>query len=976
MSRLARIRSLAVGLALVLSSGNCTDGPTEPKQRLAAITVELSQSSIRVYESVRAVAHGRDEAGNAVGTGPVSWSTTPADRSSLTTYPDSAAVEAYAEGSLTITARSGAIQGTAQLTILPAIVASVSLGSSSRSIVRGDTLRLYAVLKNVRGLVMEGREVSWHSSDSSIATVTSSGLVSAGAAGKAIIRATVGDVTATVDLTVLMPVAKVVVQPATVAIDYGDTIVLAATLTDESGAELTGRRVTWRSDTLSIAAVDSVGRVVATGIGRTGVTATSEGRSGSASVEVRPPAISARRSTLSAGQDGTCALASSRPYCWGGEWQRGAVVFPASGPAGGLLPPTPTAVLGNLSLVAVSASALRTCGVDEGGQVYCWSRYAPRREETGGVRFVTVSVANDHLCGLSVDAQVYCWGSNSEGQLGTGDLAARSLPTRVPLPEPASDVAARALSSCALTQSGRLYCWGYWFYGSLSGGSRPQLIRSAHPLVSLSLGTEHVCGIDVFGVVGCAGGNSFGALGRGVVGGYEVDIAPVSSNERFVDVSAGSAFTCAISRDGRVYCWGLGTDGELGDGSLADRSMPTLLQGLASATEVSAGFRHTCARLNGDRIRCWGDAAKGQTGDGWPASGGPLAPAQVQLPGRAIAVAGGGSTTCASTEDQKGYCWGNGYRGQWGDGATANARYRPSKAVAGNVSLRALAVGRYHVCGLSASGEAYCWGSDEYGEATGVASYRYSIPTKVATPYRFSSLTIGLYHTCGLTTDSLAVCWGANSKNQLGIGGVSATARPTAVASTERFVRISAGLDQTCALSAAGVAFCWGAWSSAFLSGTPMLDGTFAVPTRVTAAPPLSRISVGSVTTCGVSVNAQVFCWGRVNGAFGVSPTLVAVAEGVQAVAVGFANICALGSSGSLYCWGDGPIGDGTSVAQPLPVRVGGGSRYREVSAGDWHMCALDTNDAVQCWGDNAAGQLGTASTIRPAPVIVGAPFN
>lgn len=104
-------------------------------------------------------------------------------------------------------------------------------------------------------------------------------------------------------------------------------------------------------------------------------------------------------------------------------------------------------------------------------------------------------------------------------------------------------------------------------------------------------------------------------------------------------------------------------------------------------------------------------------------------------------------------------------------------------------------VGPTCVCGLTADGEAYCWGSSwsgAFGDGTEDLSFR-ALPDRVQGGAVFSSISAGSYHgaggyqdlllghTCGVTSDGDAYCWGRSTEGQLGVGSTTWRATPQLV---------------------------------------------------------------------------------------------------------------------------------------------------------------------------------------------------
>jgi len=166
-------------------------------------------------------------------------------------------------------------------------VATVTLSPTAINLQIGQTSQLTVTLKDANGNVLTGRTVTWSSDNGSVATVSGSGLVTAAGVGTATITATSEGKSGTASVTVSsVPVAAVTVSPATASLMAGQTVQLTATLKDANGNILTGRPVTWSSNTTGVATVNSTGLVTAKVAGTATITATSEGRSGTSAVTV------------------------------------------------------------------------------------------------------------------------------------------------------------------------------------------------------------------------------------------------------------------------------------------------------------------------------------------------------------------------------------------------------------------------------------------------------------------------------------------------------------------------------------------------------------------------------------------------------------------------------------------------------------------------------------------------------------------
>ncbi len=169
-------------------------------------------------------------------------------------------------------------------------VAKITISPDGASIPVGSTIQMTANLTDSSGNALSGGVVTWSSSNTAVATVSSSGLLSALASGSDTITATSGAVsgkgTVTVYSTATASVASVTVIPSAAYVAVGTTIQLGATLKDAGGNTLSGRTVTWASSNTAVAVVNGSGLVTGVAAGTDTITATSEGVSGKGVVAV------------------------------------------------------------------------------------------------------------------------------------------------------------------------------------------------------------------------------------------------------------------------------------------------------------------------------------------------------------------------------------------------------------------------------------------------------------------------------------------------------------------------------------------------------------------------------------------------------------------------------------------------------------------------------------------------------------------
>jgi len=254
---------------------------------VASVTVSPSSANLQTGQTVQLTATARDASGNTLSGRAMTWTSTNA---SVATVNGSGLVTGAGAGSATITATSEGQSGTSSVTVTFVPVASVTVAPAAASVQVGQTVQLTATPRDASGNALSGRAVTWSSTNSTVATVSGTGLVRGATAGSATITATSEGQSGTSAVTVTVaPVATVTVSPAAAAIQPGQTVQLTATTKDANGNILTGRTVTWVSNSNAAATVSSSGLVTGVATGTALITATSEGKSGGAAIAVGTP---------------------------------------------------------------------------------------------------------------------------------------------------------------------------------------------------------------------------------------------------------------------------------------------------------------------------------------------------------------------------------------------------------------------------------------------------------------------------------------------------------------------------------------------------------------------------------------------------------------------------------------------------------------------------------------------------------------
>jgi uncharacterized protein YjdB len=280
-------------LVVVLAIG-CTGGEATAPEVVASVSITNPSTSLQYGLTVQLAGSVKSASGTALSGRTITWTTSNEviARISSTGLVTAGAVRGGTAEPVTITASSEGKSATTTLRIEPIPVATVTPSLAQVTVYVGQTVQLGLTAKDVTGGIVTGRSVTWTSTSPNVATVSAQGLVTAVAPGAAAITGSIEGKTATTAMAVaVVPVSTVSISPATGRINVGQTLPLTASARDSAGNVVTGRAVTWSTSAPAVATVSTAGVVTAVAAGSATITATSEGRSGTALITVPPPAV-------------------------------------------------------------------------------------------------------------------------------------------------------------------------------------------------------------------------------------------------------------------------------------------------------------------------------------------------------------------------------------------------------------------------------------------------------------------------------------------------------------------------------------------------------------------------------------------------------------------------------------------------------------------------------------------------------------
>jgi alpha-tubulin suppressor-like RCC1 family protein len=433
------------------------------------------------------------------------------------------------------------------LTVGAVPVAAVAITGGDFSIAAGQTRQLAAATTDASGRILSGRTITWKSSRPVVATVSSTGLLTALGSGTVTISATSEGKNSAVTV-------EVTSANAFVSITAGEY--------HACGLTAAGAAYCW-------------------GLG--GFGALGNGTSSYSPVAV-PVKGNLSFTQLVAGGLNTCGLtADGSAYCWGPNGT--AQIGNGDGPDRLV----PTKVVSSTSFVALSVGQRdwyndgSTCGLSAAGVVYCWGNsYTEINHYNANhiliaspVPFTSVASGLYHGCALTSPGTAYCWGQGGNGQIGDGSKLLRTMAVPVVGGVAFAELSLADYYTCGRTAQGSAYCWGFNGSGQLGDGtitdrSTPVLVQGGVSFKKLATSSSLACGLSTEGAVYCWGWT--GAYDSvGVVRTSPVAMQPGYS---FTSLAIGVDFSCGLASGGTVYCWGRNDYGQLGDGTITRSTQP------------------------------------------------------------------------------------------------------------------------------------------------------------------------------------------------------------------------------------------------------------------------------------------------------------------------------------------------------------------------------------------------------------------
>lgn len=452
----------------------------------------------------------------------------------------------------------------------------------------------------------------------------------------------------------------------------------------------------------------------------------------------------------------------------------------------------------NIRQIAIGFES--TCALSDDDIVRCFGGLIPAGFEFSlpGEGVESISAGGNIFCARPADGgAVWCWGSASSGIQGSAENIERSFapPVAVPGTENSERLAIGAFGHACFIRPGEgTYCWGSRLLGRL--GDADNTVRLPAELLRGNFkkifgGARHFCALDDNGDVFCWGDNMSGQLGRGNIS-FSERPGPVDG-VKAVALALGRNHSCALDALGVVWCWGSNRYGQLGGSSSS--AAPRAVNNLAAVRRIQARWEATCALTETDEVYCWGQRY-GRT------------PVRIATGVLDLATGGdhytclqrqAGRLECTAEHDGRSYAW--------------THELDP---------LAQLEAGSLHGCALRTDGHVDCFGlnNDEARLGDGTIVLRDGVRRVIDLQ---DAIFVDAFHahSCAVVRSGEVECWGQDLQlGRLGIGPTYSRPRPVRVLGVSNAIEVATARDSACALSATGAIACWGFDDAGQVTGT------------------------------------------------------------------------------------------------------------------------------------------------------------
>lgn len=653
--------------------------------------------------------------------------------------------------------------------------------------------------------------------------------------------------------------------------------------------------------------------------------------------------------------------------------------------------------------------------------------------------WVDIAGGFDFSVALKSDGTLWAWGYNAYGQFGNGTTTNSNAPIKIGSSANWVAVNSGFNSTYVIQNNGTLWAAGDNSFGQLGDGTTTT--RLSLTQIGTDSSWARITSGDVFAIALKSnkslwgwGYNVPGVLGDGT---YVSKSSPtrIGTDSNWALVNSFYRTTGAIKTNGTLHAWGWNFNGAVGDGSTTDRNSPTLINPLPTIS----GTLNVCV----GQTRTLTGSATAHPATPWTSSNTAIATvsstgvvtgisagsvtityrnnnnctqtatftvnALPTITGTLNAYLGGTSTLLGSATADASAPWtssnprvatvsSTGVVTAVGLG-TCIITYKNSTGCENKVFFTVGAVpsnnicaftqigsGHQHSLGIRRDSSLWAWGNNANGQLGDATFTTRSTPVRIGTLNNWKLIRAGRFYSVAINHSGKILTWGDNTYGQLGDGTTTNKNIPTLIGSDSNWSLVEAGFHHTVAIKNNGSLWAWG-WNNNGQLG----DGTTinrTSPIRIGTDSNWKSVATGAFHTVALKTDGSIWAWGyNANGEIGdgtttyrYSPTRIGTGNNWVAVYSGFNYSMAIRSDGSLWAWGwngFAQLGDGTTTSRLTPTRIGTDSSWAMAEGADIHTVAIKSNGGQWAWGDNSYGQLGDGTTLsKSSPTRIGTDSN
>lgn len=486
----------------------------------------------------------------------------------------------------------------------------------------------------------------------------------------------------------------------------------------------------------------------------------------------------------------------------------------------------PTQIGGDTNWSFVVGNASHTLALKTDGTLWAWGAndYGQLGDGTFESKNVPIRIGSDTdwksvasgrgvTIALKTDGTLWAWGYNVYGQLGDSTFENKNTPVQIGNDTNWAVVVASynlySNDSCyivALKTNGTLWVWGYGY------GGAPQVVSDTS-WAELVTGGRHTLALKADGTLWAWGVNDHGQLGDGT---FENKVIPTqigSDTDWTTVVTAGVDHSIALKNDGTLWAWGGNEFGQVGDGTFEIRNVPTQIgNGTNWSVKAASSGNHTLIVKTDGTLWGWGNNDYGQLGDGTLEI--KNIPTQIGNDTDWSAIAGFYHTLALKTNGTL-WSWGNNDCGQLGDRTFEN-RTIPIK-VGIDTNWSSIAAGDEHSLALKNDKTLWGWGDNSNGQLGDETFEDKNVPSQIGNEIYWSAVAAGDRHSLALRTNGTLWAWGYDFFGQIGDGTIGYRAGGnnirTKVGNDENWSSVAAGGYYTAALKNNGTLWEWGSFN-------------------------------------------------------------------------------------------------------------------------------------------------------------------